>query len=244
MVIVIKTTTWRRETVMKEEKKRPTIKQLPVHERPRERLIQSGDEHLTDAELLGIIIRDGTANYSAVDLARKLLSEYGDLQRLSMASVGELCQVKGIGPARAAQIKAALSIAKRFSATYIRPQQQFKCSSDIFNHFHEQLRGKKQEVFMAVLLDNKNRIIKVETDVTKGSLTSSIVHPREAFKAAIRESAASVIVVHNHPSGDPEPSREDLQITQRLIEAGNIVGIRVLDHIIIGNGCFGNNLVF
>ncbi|MEP9412612.1 MAG: DNA repair protein RadC [Candidatus Brocadia sp.] len=223
---------------MKEEKKHPTIKQLPAHERPRERLIQSGDEHLTDAELLGIIIRDGTTNYSAVDLAKKLLSEYGDLQRLSLASVGELCRIKGIGPARAAQIKAALSLAKRVSGASIRLQQQFKCSNDIFRHFHEQLRGKKQEVFLVVLLDNKNRIIKVETEVTKGSLTSSIVHPREAFKAAIRESAASVIFVHNHPSGDPEPSREDIQITQRLVEAGDIVGIRVLDHIIIGNGRF------
>ncbi|MDN3515555.1 MAG: DNA repair protein RadC [Candidatus Brocadia sp.] len=225
-------------TAMKEEKKRPTIKQLPTHERPRERLIQSGDEHLTDAELLGIIIRDGTQDYSAVDLARKLLSEYGDFRRLSTASVSELCETKGIGPARAAQIKAALAIAKRLTETSIRPQQQFKCSSDIFRHFHEQLREKKQEVFLAVLLDNKNRIIKVEADVTKGSLTSSIAHPREAFKAAIKESAASVIFVHNHPSGDPEPSKEDIQITQRLSEAGNIVGIKVLDHIIIGNGSF------
>ncbi|NUO09385.1 MAG: DNA repair protein RadC [Candidatus Brocadia sp.] len=223
---------------MKEEKKRPTIKQLPTHERPRERLIQSGDEHLTDAELLGIIIRDGTQDYSAVDLARKLLSEYGDFRRLSTASVSELCETKGIGPARAAQIKAALAIAKRLTETSIRPQQQFKCSNDIFRHFHEQLREKKQEVFLAVLLDNKNRIIKVEADVTKGSLTSSIAHPREAFKAAIKESAASVIFVHNHPSGDPEPSKEDIQITQRLSEAGNIVGIKVLDHIIIGNGSF------
>ncbi|MCC6600619.1 MAG: DNA repair protein RadC, partial [Crocinitomicaceae bacterium] len=144
-------------------------------------------------------------------------------------------KTKGIGPARAAQIKAALAIAKRFSVTSILPQQQFKCSKDIFVHFHEQLREKKQEIFLAVLLDNKNRVIKVERDVTKGSLTSSIVHPREAFKAAIKESAASVIFVHNHPSGDPEPSREDVQITQRLLEAGNIVGIKVLDHIIIGN---------
>lgn len=105
---------WHYDMVMKEEKKHPTIKQLPTHERPRERLIQSGDEHLTDAELLGIIIRDGTTNYSAVDLAKKLLSEYGDFRRLSLASVGELCKIKGIGPARAAQIKASLAIAKRF----------------------------------------------------------------------------------------------------------------------------------
>ena len=220
---------------MKEEQKRPTIKQLPAHERPRERLIQGGDEHLTDAELLGIIIRDGTQEYSAVDLAKKLLSVHGDFRNLSAVSISELCKTKGIGPARAAQIKAALAIAKRFSATSLKPGQQFKSSNDIYEHFHEQLRGKKQEVFLVVLLDNKNRIVKIETDVSAGSLTSSIVHPREAFKAAVKESAASVIFVHNHPSGDPEPSKEDIQITNRLVDAGNIVGIKILDHIIIGN---------
>ncbi len=220
---------------MKEELKRPTMKQLPTGERPRERLIQCGDEQLTDAELLGIIIRDGTRDNNAVDLARKLLVAYGDFRGLSSATISELCKTKGIGPARAAQIKASLAIAKRFSTTLIKPHQQFKCSNEIFNHFHEQLREKKQELFMAVLLDNKNRIIKVESEVTKGSLTSSIVHPREAFKAAIKESAASVVFVHNHPSGDPEPSKEDIQITSRLSEAGNIVGIKILDHIIIGN---------
>lgn len=220
--------------IMKEEKKRPTIKQLPTHERPRERLIQSGDEHLTDAELLGIIIRDGTTNYSAVDLAQKLLSEYGDFRRLSMASVGELCRIKGIGPARAAQIKASLAIAKRFSTISVKPLQQFKCSNDIFDHFHERLRGKKQEIFAVVLLDNKNRVMK-ELQISAGSLTSSIVHPREVFNPAIKESAASVIFVHNHPSGDPEPSKEDIQITQRLAEVGTLIGIKVLDHIIIGN---------
>ncbi|TVM04227.1 MAG: hypothetical protein CV087_00865 [Candidatus Brocadia sp. WS118] len=220
---------------MKEEKKRPTIKQLPTHERPRERLIQSGDEHLTDAELLGIIIRDGTINYSAVDIAKELLSKYGDFRKLSFVSINELCKIDGIGPARAAQIKAALAIAKRFSTTFITPGQQFKCSNEIFKHFHEQLRDKKQEVFLAVLLDNKNRIIKIESHVSTGSLTSSIVHPREVFNPAIKESAASVIFVHNHPSGDPEPSKEDIQITQRLAEVGTLIGIKVLDHIIIGN---------
>ncbi|MBU6392820.1 MAG: DNA repair protein RadC [Planctomycetota bacterium] len=222
---------------MKEAKKRPTIKQLPTHERPRERLIQSGDEYLTDAELLGIIIRDGTTNYSAVDLAQELLSKYGDFRKLSSVSIGELCKVRGIGPARAAQIKASLAIAKRFSTISVKPSQQFKCSRDIFNHFHERLRERKQEVFFIVLLDNKNRIIK-ELDISKGSLTSSIVHPREVFNPAIKESAVSVIFVHNHPSGDPEPSKEDIQMTRRLLEVGDVVGIKVLDHIIIGNECF------
>lgn len=222
---------------MKEAKKRPTIKQLPAHERPRERLIQSGDEYLTDAELLGIIIRDGTTNYSAVDLAQELLSKYGDFRKLSSVSIGELCKVRGIGPARAAQIKASLAIAKRFSTISVRPSQQFKCSRDIFDHFHERLREKKQEIFFIILLDNKNRIIK-ELTISAGSLTSSIVHPREVFNPAIKESAVSVIFVHNHPSGDPEPSKEDIQMTRRLLEVGDVVGIKVLDHIIIGNECF------
>ena len=224
---------------MKEEKKRPTIKQLPAHERPRERLIQSGDEYLTDAELLGIIIRDGTINYSAVDIAKEILSKYSDFRKLYSVSINELCKIDGIGPARAAQIKAALAIAKRFSTISLKPSQQFKCSRDIFDHFHEQLRGRKQEVFLIVLLDNKNRIIK-ELPISSGSLTSSIVHPREVFNPAIKESAASVIFVHNHPSGDPEPSKEDIQMTQRLLEVGNIVGIKVLDHIIIGNENFAS----
>lgn len=222
---------------MKDKKKRPTIKQLPIHERPRERLIQNGEEYLTDAELLGIIIRDGTSNYSAVDLARNLLSEYGNFRRLSLASIGELCKIKGIGPARAAQIKASLAIAKRFSTIPMKPLQQFKCSKDIFDHFHERLREHKQEVFLVILLNNKNRILK-ELTISSGSLTSSIVHPREVFNPAVKESAASVIFVHNHPSGDPEPSREDIHTTSRLLEAGNIIGIKVLDHIIIGNGDF------
>lgn len=219
---------------MKKKNNRPTIKQLPIHERPRERLIQGDDEYLTDAELLGIIIRDGTTEYSAIDLAKMLLSRYSDFRRLSMASIGELCEIKGIGPARAAQIKASMSIAKRFSTIPVKMLQQFKCSNDIFGHFHERLRGKRQEQFIVVLLDNKNRIMK-EVNISMGSLTASIVHPREVFTSAIKESAASVIFVHNHPSGDPDPSKEDIQITQRLVDAGNIIGIKVLDHIVIGN---------
>jgi len=223
---------------MKERKRQhPTIKQLPPHERPRERLIQGNEEYLTDAELLGIIIRDGTMDCSAVELAQRLLSKYEDFRGLSSVSIAELCKEKGIGPARAAQIKAALTIAKRLSRIPLKTMQQFKCSNDIFNHFHEKLRERKQENFLVVLLDNKNRMIK-ELTVSVGSLTLSIVHPREVFNPVIRESAASVIFVHNHPSGDPEPSKEDVQITHRLMEVGNIVGIKVLDHIIIGNGGF------
>lgn len=216
-------------------RKRPTIKELPQAERPRERLIVVGEESLSDAELLGIIIRDGTPESSAVDLARKLLTKYGDFRNLAAKTVSELAQIKGIGPAKAAQVKAATAIARRFAATPLASGEQVRSSRDVFNHLHERLRDRRQETFYLLLLDSKNRIIK-DLQVSAGSLSSSLIHPREVFSPAIRESAASVIFVHNHPSGDPEPSQEDLEITRRLQEVSDVVGIKVLDHVIIGAG--------
>ncbi|MGR3218642.1 MAG: RadC family protein [Candidatus Anammoxibacter sp.] len=210
------------------------MKQLPEKERPRERLIHGGEEQLSDAELLGIIIRDGTRKDSAVDVARKLLSKYGNFRELGAKTISELCKIEGIGQAKAAQIKASIAIAKRYSTITLKPGVKFTNSKAIFNHFHEKLRDKKQETFLIVLLDNKNRIIK-EKEISTGSLTASIVHPREVFGPAIREHAASVVFVHNHPSGDPSPSNEDIEITKRLKEVSGIVGIRILDHVIIGN---------
>ncbi len=214
--------------------KRPTIKQLPEDERPRERLIHKGEEYLSDAELLGIIIRDGTPNESAIDIARKVLVKFGNFRELGTKTISELCRIDGIGEAKAAQIKAAIAIAKRYSTITIKPGKKFSGSQAVFNHFHEKLRDKKRETFLAVMLDNKNRLLK-EIEISIGSLTSSIVHPREVFGPAIREHAASVIFVHNHPSGDPYPSNEDIEITKRLKKVSGIVGIKILDHIIIGN---------
>ncbi|MGR3311119.1 MAG: RadC family protein [Candidatus Brocadiales bacterium] len=213
------------------------MKQLPEDERPRERLIKGGEEGLTDAELLGIIIRDGTPAYSAVDLARRLLTKYGDFRTLSTKTITELSKLHGIGPAKAAQIKAVMAIARRFSTVSLKPGSQFKRSQDIFAHFHEQLRDKKQETFLVVLLDSKNRIIK-DARISTGGLSQSLVHPRDVFNPAIKESAAAVVFVHNHPSGDPSPSKEDIELTQRLKEASHVVGIKILDHVIIGNGCY------
>ncbi|MGR3178518.1 MAG: RadC family protein [Candidatus Anammoxibacter sp.] len=210
------------------------MKQLPAKERPRERLIHGGEEQLSDAELLGIIIRDGTRKDSAVDVARKLLSKYGNFRELGSKTISEFCKIEGIGQAKAAQIKASIAIAKRYSTITLKPGVKFTNSKAIFNHFHEKLRDKKQETFLIVLLDNKNRILK-EKEISTGSLTASIVHPREVFGPAIREHAASVVFVHNHPSGDPSPSNEDIEITKRLKEVSAIVGIRILDHVIIGN---------
>jgi DNA repair protein RadC len=216
-------------------RRRPTIKDLPQAERPRERLVAAGEESLTDAELLGIIIRDGTPEASAVDLAQKILAQYGTFRNLATRTTGELTRIKGIGPAKAAQVKAAMAIARRYAATPLATGERVGSSKDVFNHFHERLRDRRQETFLIVLLDSKNKIIR-DLQISMGSLSSSVVHPREVFAPAIKESAASVIFVHNHPSGDPTPSPEDLDITRRLQEVSEVVGIKVLDHLIIGSG--------
>lgn len=215
------------------------IKDWPAEERPREKLLNNGTVSLSDAELLALIIRTGNAadKTSAVDQARLLLSGFGSLRALAAATTTELCRQKGIGPAKAAEIQALFELARRFARQPIRPGDRFTSSSEIFEHYHEKLRDRKKEMFLSLLLDSKNRLLK-EIQVSEGSLNASIVHPREVFAPVIRESAAAVLFVHNHPSGDPTPSREDIELTERLHEAGKLMGVRVLDHIIIGNGSY------
>lgn len=213
------------------------IKDWPADERPREKLLDAGAEQLTDAELLALIIRTGEAKgrNSAVDLARALLVRFGSFRRLAAAGISELCQQPGIGPAKAAEIKALFEIARRFADRRLQPGEAYRSSRDAFQHFHERLCAYRKEVFLALLLDNKNRLLK-EVRISEGSLTASIVHPREVFAPALRESAAAILFIHNHPSGDPTPSREDIEMTERLRKVGELMGVRVLDHIIIGNG--------
>lgn len=213
------------------------IKDWPADERPREKLLASGADKLTDAELLALIIRtgDSSSQASAVDLARGLLGRFGSFRQLAVASIHELCQQPGIGPAKAAEIQALFQIARRFGDNRLQPGQAYRSSQDAFLHFHERLCDYRKEVFLALLLDSKNRLIR-EVQISEGSLNASIVHPREVFAPVLKESAAAILFVHNHPSGDPTPSREDLDITQRLKQVGDIMGVRVLDHIIIGNG--------
>lgn len=213
------------------------IKDWPADERPREKLLAAGSAALTDAELLALIIRTGDAasGASAVDLARGLLRTFGSLRRLAGASIHELCEHPGIGPAKAAEIQALFQIARRFADDRLQPGQPYRSSQDAYHHFHERLCDYRREVFLALLLDSKNRLIR-EIQISEGSLNASIVHPREVFSPALRESASAVLFVHNHPSGDPTPSREDMEITQRLKSAGDLMGVRVLDHVIIGNG--------
>ncbi|MDP2682453.1 MAG: DNA repair protein RadC [Deltaproteobacteria bacterium] len=215
-----------------------TIKDWPEDDRPREKLIKLGPENLSSAELLAIILRTGSKGKSALDHAKTLINTYDGFKGIELASVDELKKtegIKGIGPAKATQIKAVFEIAKRYSAEKIKTGEGFHSSIQVFNHFHESIRSKKKEVFIAVLLDGKNRMLR-DVKISEGSLTSSIVHPREVFNPVIRDSAAAVILVHNHPSGDPAPSREDKEITKRLKEVGELIGVKVLDHIIIGDG--------
>lgn len=217
--------------------RKPSLKDLPEDERPRERLVAKGAQGLSDAELLAILLRSGNANESAVELSRRLLTVFGDFRQMGNMTVDELRKVKGIGLAKAAEIKAAMEIAKRYAALEARVGPQFSDSGAVYRYFRARLCDEKTEQFWLVMLDSKNRVIG-EKMISQGSLTSSLVHPREAFKAAIRESAAAVIFVHNHPSGDPAPSGDDGELTSRLVKTGELVGIRVLDHVIIGEKTF------
>jgi len=216
----------------------PTIKDLPESERPRERLLGLGERQLTDAELLAILIRGGTPEFSAVELARTLLTRFGGLRDLAACSPAQLKKIHGIGDAKAATIKAALEIARRFR-TQEPPAKEgsFSTPDTVFERYRMILGAEKRETFLAMLLDAKNRLIR-EVTVSQGSLTQSVVHPREAFQPAIRDSAASVIFVHNHPSGDTQPSREDIEITRRLKQTGEVIGIHVLDHVIVSETGF------
>ncbi len=215
------------------------IKEWPEDERPREKMQKSGADSLSDAELLALILRvgDHASHQSAIDLGRNMLQTFGDLRKLSSATFSEICGVKGAGPAKASSVLAALALGRRINTDKLENLERFTAPSQIFNHFHYRFRDRRREYFVVLLLDGKNRIIR-EEQISEGSLNQSIVHPREVFSRAVKESAAAVILVHNHPSGDPAPSREDREITRRLKEAGDVLGIRVLDHIIIGDGSY------
>ena len=216
-------------------KKSFTIHDLPVSERPRERLQKFGISALSAQEILALILGRGVSGESVMVTAQRLLSRFGSLKGMADASVEELSQVKGIGVAKASQIKAAFEMANRLEGyAEVGDKPVVKTPDDVMGLVKGRLRGKKKEYFLALLLDTRGQLIKV-SEISVGSLDTSIVHPREAFKEAISASAASVIFVHNHPSGDPEASEDDIKLTRRLAEVGEVVGIDVLDHIIIGD---------
>lgn len=218
-----------------------SIKNWPKDERPRERLLAYGPDSMSDAQLMAIILRTGGSGRSAIDMAMELLDRFGTLNDIEHASVSEFCSIKGLGKAKTAQLKAALELGRRLFRERPPKGPVFSNGKDVYSYFYPLFRNKKKEVFFCALLDVKNRLRK-DCRVSEGTLTSSIIHPREAFREAIKESAASVIFVHNHPSGDPEPSREDILITEKLESAGEIIGIRLLDHIIIGEGKYTSML--
>jgi DNA repair protein RadC len=215
------------------------INRWPQDERPREKLIKHGSGSLTNSELLAIMLRTGTSNNrssrSALDLAKAILTRYKNLKGLLNASASELTGIKGIGKAKSAQIMAALELGRRAVSEKNGSNISFRCSEEVANYYIPLLKDLKKEQFRVILLDIKNKVIK-EVLISQGSLTSSIVHPREVIKPAVKESAASVIFIHNHPSGDPEPSADDMEITNRLCKSCRIMGIGVLDHIIVAEG--------
>jgi DNA repair protein RadC len=193
-----------------------------------------GPAALSDAQLLAIIIRNGRAGRSAVDVGRELLERFESLAGIEQAGIREICDVGGIGPAKAAEIKAAIELGRRYQKPSL-TGASFCSSQDVAVYYQPRMKDLKKEMFRCILLNTKNKIIREEV-VSIGSLSASIVHPRDTFKAAIRESAAAVIFIHNHPSGDIKPSQEDILLTRRLVQAGEVLGIQVLDHIIIGDG--------
>ena len=216
------------------------IKEWPVDERPREKMLKQGSGSLSNAELLALILRtgDSTTKKSAIDLGRDIISHFGDnLRELGNADLAEICTIKGMGMAKATGLKAAFTLASRFQARRLESFDRFTSPRQVFEYFHHEFRDSRKEYFLILLLDGKNRIIR-RVQISEGSLNQSIVHPREVFSPAVKESAAALIFVHNHPTGDPAPSTEDIAITRRLREAGDIMGIKVLDHIIVGDGEF------
>lgn len=216
---------------------RPTMKDLPEDIRPRERLLKEGAGNLSEVELLAIILRTGSREATALELASLIMVRFKSLRLLLDATVEELSEIKGVGLAKASQVKAALELARRLMQFSELPRPVIKSPEDAAGLVMEEMRHLDREHFRALLLNTKNQVIGTDR-VSVGTLNSSAVHPRELFRNAIKRSAASVILVHNHPSGDPTPSREDLDITARISEAGRIIGIEVLDHIIIGDNRF------
>jgi len=214
-----------------------TIKDVPKEDRPRERLLNYGASHLSNQELLAILIGSGTRNESVMDLSNRILMHFEGIHLLVDATIEELTAIKGIGPAKGVSILAAIELGKRISQ--YRPNERYVIRSpeDGADFIMEEMRNLNQEHFVVLFLNTKNQILHRQT-IFIGSLNASIVHPREIFREAVKRSAASIICAHNHPSGDPTPSQEDIHVTRRLVEVGKMIGIEVLDHLIIGDRKF------
>ena len=213
------------------------IADLQIEDRPRERLAQMGAGSLNKSELLAILLRVGVEGENVINLSTRLLKEFGGLRGIHTANFDELCGVRGIGPAKAAQIKAAIELGRRMVEENPAERAAIHSAQDVYDNVYYEMMALTQEHLWTLLLNTRNQIITIER-LYKGSLNSSTVRVGEVFKAAIQRNAASLIVVHNHPSGDPTPSPEDLALTRALVQAGKLLDIPVLDHVVIGAGRF------
>lgn len=217
------------------ERRAPTIRDWPESEKPRERLQRHGAQSLSDAELIAILLRtgEGAGKGSALDQARSLLVKFGGPAGLAAAGSAELCREPGVGPAKACSIVAAFALAERARGAAGSPGEPIGSSKQVFELMAPRLSQKRAEEFWVLLLNTRNHLLR-EVQVAMGSLSGASVHPREVFGAAVREGAAALILVHNHPSGDPTPSRADRVMTDRLMESAQLLGLRVLDHVVVG----------
>ncbi|SFF52347.1 DNA replication and repair protein RadC [Halobacillus alkaliphilus] len=213
------------------------IKDVPKEDRPRERLLEIGASHLSNQELLAILLGSGTKRESVMDLAQRLLIHFEGILLLKDASLEELTAIRGIGVAKAVLIMSAIEIGKRMQQMKPVERYMIRSPEDGADFVMEEMRDLKQEHFICLFLNTKNQVLHRQT-IFIGSLNASIVHPREVFKEAVKRSAASIICAHNHPSGDPTPSQEDIQVTRRLQECGKMIGIELLDHLVIGDQKF------
>ncbi|MGO4888570.1 DNA repair protein RadC [Anaerobacillus sp. MEB173] len=210
------------------------IRDVPISERPRERMLNEGAHVLSNQELLAIVLGTGTRNESVLQISQRVLQHFDGLHLLKEATVEELKGIKGIGDSKAVLIQASLELGRRMSRLQLEARYVIRSPEDVSRYVMEDMRFLTQEHFVCLYLNTKNQVIHRQT-VFIGSLNASIVHPREVYKEAIRRSAASIVCLHNHPSGDPSPSREDIDVTKRLVECGKMIGIELLDHVIIGD---------
>jgi DNA repair protein RadC len=213
------------------------IKDVPKSERPRERMLREGPQSLSNQDLIALLLGSGTKSESVIQLSARVIQHFNGLKMLKEASVKELMNIHGIGEAKAVQLRAALELGKRIQQFPAEDRYVVRSPEDVSLYMMDEMRHLQQEHFVCLYLNTKNQVIHKQT-IFIGSLNASIVHPREVFKEAFRYSAASIVCLHNHPSGDPGPSREDIDVTKRLSECGKMLGIELLDHVIIGDNRF------
>ena len=213
------------------------IKDIPLNERPRERLVKYGVKNISNEELISIILKTGTKEKSVKELSNMILSKYSDISNLKELEIQDIMKIKGIGKVKAIELIASIELGRRVYVDKNIDELKIKGSIDVYNYFNDLLKDKKQEYFYAVYLDNKKKVI-TKRLLYIGTINGSVAHPREIFKTAYLVSASFIICVHNHPSGDPSPSNEDIVFTNKLIEIGKLNNIPVLDHIVIGRNCY------